>query len=184
VVKYLSDINKIGYYRFRHPEACLILDTNILLLFLIGIYDKGYLKYCPLMTDNGKNYTEEHFDLLEKILKIFIGRIVITPQILAEVNSLSRIRLFKGKKLNEYFPRIIQEIEKWEENYIHFRTLLKEREQVIQFGFTDISIIATAKDKGYAILTDELDLYRNFLEQVAIISFSTIVAYELHKVGM
>lgn len=183
-MRYLSNIDEIAYYRLRHPEAYLILDTNILLLFLVGIYDKSYLKDCPSMTDNGKNYTEEHFDLLEKIIKIFVDRIAITPQILAEVNSLSRTRTFKGKKLNEYFARMIKGIEKWEENYIHFRILLKEREQVIQFGFTDISITATAKDKGYAILTDEFDLYQNFIEQVAIIYFSTIVAYELHKVGM
>lgn len=114
---------------------------------------------------------------------MFINKVVITPQILAEINSLSRTRLFKGQKLDEYFVKVIKELDKFEESYVHLKELLSEEGQIIRFGFTDVSIITTAKKMGYAVLTDERDLYETFYDQTAVINFSTVATYELYNIG-
>ncbi len=62
----LDDVHK---YVYKRRPAGVIVDTNILLLLLIGHYDVAYIKDCSLFTNNGKNYTIEDFELLKRIIK-------------------------------------------------------------------------------------------------------------------
>ena len=71
-VNNLYTLEGISDYRSKNTGTCLIIDTNIFLLFLIGMYDEEYLKDCSLMKENGKQYSKGHFELMKKILDIFL----------------------------------------------------------------------------------------------------------------
>lgn len=174
----LSNLNEISLYRLSNPEAYLILDTNVLLLFLIGIYNQSYLENCPLMTDNGKKYTKEHFDLMNKILQRFVGKIIITPHILSEINMLSRKRI-KEPHISPLFLKIIEHLGNFNEHSVELKNLLKHVGILVDFGFTDISLVEAALEKKWAILTDERRLYVKFNERIPVIYFSAIVANEI-----
>lgn len=177
----LSTLDEISSYRRTNHAASLIIDTNILLLFFIGIYDRDYLDSCPLMTENGKRYRREHFELMEKVLKIFLNKIVITPHVLSEINMLSRKRVKPEARMTSLFIKITQQLEKCREEHVELKIILSNG-GVLKFGFTDISLIEAANKNKWAILTDELPLYSNYRESVPIIYFSNLVASEIYNV--
>jgi rRNA-processing protein FCF1 len=180
----LSTLDEISLYRRGNPAAHLIIDTNILLLFFIGIFDSDYLKECPLMTDNGKNYCKEHFELMKKVLEIFLYKVTITPHVLSEINMLSRKRVKPEARMNGLFSKMIQQLERCEEEQVELKIILKNG-GVLKFGFTDVSLIEVAtKNNRWVILTDEFDLYKAYKERISIIYFSKVVASELYKASL
>ncbi len=179
----LSTLEEISSYRRSHPAACLIVDTNTLLLFLIGNFDKDYLKECPLMLDNGKCYTEKHFDLIQKIVSIFINKIYITPHILSEVNMLTRKKIKAGGKIKDFFEKIVKQLEKCNEEQVGMEVILRNG-GLIKFGFTDISLVEAASKNEWAIITDEIQLYITYNEKLPVIYFSSVVASEIDKVSL
>jgi hypothetical protein len=175
----LSSLNEISLYRYGHTDSHLILDTNVLLLFLIGTYDPNYIESCCLMKDNGANYTKEHFDLIKKILGCFLFKVTITPQILSEVYSLSK--KIDSPRFQNYFIKLIEQLKKFEEHHIKLEVLLSNV-GLVNFGFTDLSLVETAKQKQYVILTDEWRLYNNYSTSVPIIKFGIVATKEIYKV--
>lgn len=172
----LSTLKEVSNYRSSNTGAYLIIDTNILLLFLVGVYDPEYLKDCSLMKDNGKFYGKEHFELMKKILDIFLYRIAITPHILSEVNMLSQN--IKPPKFEKYFEKVIQQFKKVTEEHIEMLVLLNNR-AIVNFGFTDISLIEVADRKKWVVLTDDFNLQKTFRGNIPIIYFSNIVANDM-----
>lgn len=179
----LSTIEEISRYRLSHSEAYLIIDTNVLLLFLIGVFDPDYLKNCPLMMENGKNYCKEHFVLMEKILKIFTYKITITPHILAEINMLSRKRIKPETRMKSLFSKIIQQLESCREEQVEMKIILKNG-GVLKFGFADISLVEVASKNKWIILTDEFELYSIYRENIPIMYFTNLVANEIYKASL
>jgi len=179
MINNLSTLKEIELYHFKRNEAHLILDTNVLLLFLVGIYDIDYLKDCPLMTSGNKTYNKEHFELVEKIIKRFPNKIVITPHIISEMNMLSRIKIKPENRLNDYFIKLIRKLENYKEHLIALKILLNSV-GIIEFGITDISLIEVAKQKKWLILTDDFNLYRAFEKEGFVIYFSRVVANEIY----
>ena len=57
--------------------------------------------------------------------------------------------------------------------------IISKNNALIEFGFTDISLIEAAKDKKWVILTDEFELKRVFSDELPVIYFSNIVANDL-----
>jgi rRNA-processing protein FCF1 len=174
----LSTLKEIELYHLKRNEVHLILDTNVLLLFLVGIYDVNYLKDCPLMTDGNKVYNKEHFELVEKIIKQFPNKIVVTPHIISEMNMLSRTRIKPEDRLRDYFTKLIKQLENYKEHLIALKVLLNSG-GIIEFGVTDISLIEAAKQNKWLILTNDSNLYYRFAEYGFIIYFDTIVANEI-----
>ncbi len=171
----LSSLDEISRYRSSHPESHLIVDTSALLLFFIGIYDTDYLDGCPLFTENGKFYKKEHFELIKKILNRFPDKIIITPHVLSEINMLSK--KIDPHKRNDYFIKLILELQKYKEDCIDLKVLLKNG-GVIKFGFTDISLVEVAEKKKWIVLTDDMQFYIAFNNTVPMISFNKVVAME------
>lgn len=178
----LSSLDEITLYRSKHLESHLIVDTNVLLLFLVGIYNQNYLKDCPMIRDMGKDYGAEHFKLVEEIIKRFLYKVVITPHILSEVNMLSHTRIKpKELHLHNYLSSLIRELEKWKEHTIGMKMLLEDG-AIMEFGFTDISLVKIAeenKENKWTILTDDLPLYANFISKIPIIYFGSVVTNEI-----
>ena len=171
----LSTLNEISHYCLTHSEANLIVDTSALVLFIVGIYDPDYVDCCPLMTENDKFYKKKDFELIEEILKRFPNKIIITPHVLAEVNMLSK--KISPDRRSAYFTKLIQELEKHKEHCVELKVLLKNG-VVIQFGFTDVSLIEAAEKNKWAVLTDDFKLWQAFHEKVAIINFSRVATAE------
>ncbi len=72
----------VGKFRRRG----LIFDSNLLLLYLIGLHDKNLIgdgKYNKL-----SKYTLEDFDMLVHFQRLF-SRIVTTPHVLTELSNLA-----------------------------------------------------------------------------------------------
>ncbi len=176
----LSSLDEIERYHSNHPEANLIVDTSALLLFLVGVYDPSYVESCPLLTENNKYYRREHFELIKKILQRFPDKIIITPHVLSEVNMLSK-KIGKDKR-QDYFVKIIEELKKHNEHCIPLKVLLGNG-AVIQFGFTDVSLVETADKNKWIVLTDDLPLYIAFNGKVPMINFNSVVAMEQLRSG-
>lgn len=63
----------------------LLIDTNLLMLLVVGATDRTYIKAHKRLQD----YDENAFDILIEIVAAHEG-LVTTPHILAEVSNLSR----------------------------------------------------------------------------------------------
>ncbi len=176
----LSTLEEISYYRKNHIQASLIIDTNILCLLLVGSYDLEYLNGCPLFTENGTNYSKEHYNLMDKILRLFVNKIALTPHVVSEINMLSH-KIKPKDKREAYFMTIIKRLSSFKEFDVPLKVLLQNG-SIIQFGFTDMSLVEAAEKQQSVILTDEFNLYRQFKENVPIIYFKQLVATELHKI--
>ena len=68
------------FFKFKE----VIIDTNVLLLLLMGLYNKKELVKL--------NYKEEELALLVEFLRNF-DRKVVTPQVLAEISNLAENKL-------------------------------------------------------------------------------------------
>lgn len=177
----MNSFQEIEYYRGRYPEACLLIDTNILLLYLVGVYDPTYVKSCPLMTNNNRNYDERHFGLLKNILTYFTGKLYITPHVLPEIWSLSDKHIKRGEmEFERYFKSVLKELQACHEYNVGITTLITRGAEIIKFGFTDTGLVVAAQANGWCILTDEGRLHRTYEETLAMIYFQGVVARELY----
>lgn len=133
------------------------------------------------MKEGGKDYGKDHYRLLLKIMERFVNKILITPQILVEIDRHSR-NVLKPPKFEIYFTKLIDKLRQCQEVYIKHEILLNEGSGVVQFGFTDISIIEAARKMKSAVLTDDFSLYTTFRSKVAVINFSQVFSRETFRV--
>lgn len=123
----------------------ILIDSNILLLFLVGTYN-------PLRIQNFKRtqkYTVEDFDLLKSFVKFFT-KVITTPNILTEVSNLC-------SDLPEQFKlEFVKQIEVLKEHYVPSSEISK-LEHFKKYGLTDSGIINLVKGK-YLVLSDDLPL--------------------------
>lgn len=131
----------------------LILDTNLLILFMLGSYSPNDIATCNFTT----TYNKDDFVFLERYL-IIQSSICITPQILAELSN-QVFQIYNGKKQVEFLKKIVDKLSPINEKYIELRDLLKESELFYKFGFTDLSIFELAKNENYVVLTDDRKLH-------------------------
>lgn len=140
------------------PEG-VIIDTQVLLLLLIGDFDQSLIGKCNTLSD----YDIEDYKKLKQILSYFKSRkIVITPHILAEISNLSRQTFVKkSKRLYEYFYSLIEFLKSVKENNQPMNSFMNMEVHIISdYGFTDLGILEIAKcsDNKLAILTDDIEL--------------------------
>jgi rRNA-processing protein FCF1 len=153
---------------YRYQGKGILIDTNLLLVYFIGSYDSSLISKfkCTLA------FTLEDFYLLERVFNFF-KRIVTTPNILTEVNSLAN-QLPQNIKLS-YYTTMAQHISRLEEHYLTSIKLCS-LDHFIKFGLADSAIIELVKGK-YLVLTDDFRL-ANYLQTVNIdvINFNHIRA--------
>jgi hypothetical protein len=134
-----------------HATKGIVLDTNLLLLLLIGHFERELVgKHKRTNT-----YTLDDYDLLVQILSPF-DTIITTPNILTEVSNLAaQLRDPKKTSLFEAIRGFISNSTK--EQYIPSH-VAAAAETFTQLGLTDTVIEHISAD-GLAVLTDDLDLY-------------------------
>lgn len=179
----LQSLSEIQNYVMQKQPAGLIVDTNILILLLVGTYDQNFIKDCEYFIQNRKNYTVEDFNLLQKIIASFKGKIIITPQVIAEISSLAN--KIKGDKGLYY--RVIVEFLKSpnvSERYQRIDSLWKLDVKVIcEFKFTDLTMLQLSKLENIPILTDEYRFFEHsYSNNVTIIKFEHIKNYRYQEI--
>lgn len=138
----------------RHLRSGVLVDTNLLLVYFIGLYDNasGYRVIDSFRYTKGK-YTTGDFDILSSILERFDCWIT-TPHILTEVSNMlghlsDPARQFCFELLKRTIPSL-------NEHNVSGRELSKA-ETFVEFGVTDTSILKVAA-KPYLVLTDDYRL--------------------------
>ena len=146
----------VDYYIEIHRNYGILLDTNILLLYLIGSFKIEFIKQFKRTC----KYDLDDFEVIELVVSYF-SKIVITPHILAEVwNFAEKIT---EPYLTGFIESSISKLEIFTEDYISKGEIIIDPHLLKLVGVTDLSIIIAAKSGNYLILTDDLRAYNAFL---------------------
>lgn len=131
----------------------IVIDTNLLLLLLAGLYDQTQLNKAKVV----RKYSNEDFQTLINVVAYYDRQITLTPNILTEVCNLS-------DKLNEetnhqFFPFVESFLVKQTEfTEPSLETIKKDNTCFYKFGIADTSIGNLAINK-FLVITDDLKLY-------------------------
>lgn len=141
----------------RYINKEIIIDTNRLLLLLIGNYDESegsdFLKRF--------DYSKEDYKILKNFISQLNIKIVITPQILSEISNLLNKNIKPEKSFErviEWLVKISRLLKETKESYIEKNIILNE-DIVKKLGFTDTSIIISSRNNGFPVLTGDIRLY-------------------------
>jgi rRNA-processing protein FCF1 len=132
----------------------IIIDTNLLVLFIAGGYDIAYIEKCSRTKNKG--YTRDDYIFINNFLGIF-DKIYVTPHILAEFSNIS-FNNINNKEFLKYFEIVVKIIKGMSEEYISKDVVLKIP-MFKKFGFADTSIYELAKKNNLPVITDEFDLH-------------------------
>jgi hypothetical protein len=133
----------------KYKNKGILIDTNLLLLYFVGIYD-------PQRIPNFKRtmmFVVEDFYTLWTLFKYF-DKVVTTPNILTEVNSLAN-QLANDLK-PAFFSKFAEQVVTLEEHYIE-TAKLSAKEHFPKLGLTDSGILDLAKGE-YLVLSDDFRL--------------------------
>ncbi|MGH2638253.1 MAG: hypothetical protein ACRDF4_03055, partial [Rhabdochlamydiaceae bacterium] len=146
--------------KFR--DRGILIDTNILLLYLVGTYDPRRIVSSRRLRSNG--YNEDDFALLKSLVARFHS-CVTTPFILTEAYALlnhdDAIREGSLRASIEIIPRL-------KESQPQSRKICINP-KYLEFGITDSAIIEIGPN--YLVLTDDMPLW-NYLQHVGITSLN------------
>ncbi len=131
---------------WRHGLTGILIDTNLLLLYAVGLCNPGLLARFK----RTNQYTPDDFQLVREAAEGF-PRLVTTPHILAEVSNLAIDRGTSGRPHVAFLVGVLQAAH---EVYIHKDDILGS-DVFGRFGATDAGIIDLAKRERYLVLTDD-----------------------------
>jgi hypothetical protein len=142
----------------RYKSKGLLIDTNLLLLYLVGMYDQKRIpRFKRTMA-----FTIDEFLLLATIFESF-DKIITTPNILTEVSN------FSGQLPRDLHPDFYSDfatkIPILEERYTA-SVAISASAHFNKFGLTDSGIVDTVKG-NYLVLTDDLKLF-GYLQNLGI----------------
>ena len=174
----METLEKIRKFSIQRNREGIILDTMVLLLFFIGKYDYSLIKNFKPTHEYSKNDCE----LLDRIVRLF-KKIIITPQVIAEMSNHSLSYLFSAR-LQQYLCVVVNFLknkERTEERHIKFKDWNdKNIGRLCSFGFVDMGMYEVSKQTGMPILTDDENLYNFSKKEIPIIKFS-IIKYSDYK---
>jgi rRNA-processing protein FCF1 len=152
-----------------YKQKGILIDTNILLLWFVGTVNRSRIS----RFNRTEQFLPEDYDLLLQILSYF-SKIVTTPNILTEVNSLAN-QLGEPER-SQCFSIFAQGVARLDEFYIESQPTVTMK-QFTKFGLTDCGIFNLANN-SYLVLTDDLKL-ANYLQKSGVdtINFNHIRVY-------
>lgn len=128
----------------------IILDTNLLLLFVVGTTNRSYIRIHKRL----RAYAESDFDLLVNIVKN-ASSVVVTPNTLTETsNLLGHISEPARTKVFETLGVII----KTTTEYYYESRRAADSNVFIRLGLADAALMGTC-DSQISLITADLDLY-------------------------
>jgi len=148
----------------------IIVDTNLLILFLVGKYDIDYISKFKITY----KYSIEDFEILRDFVVKF-KKIIITPHILAELSNLSM--KITENRLKEYFKYFIEILKKSDEINIDKNSILLSK-YVDKIGITDVGIMLASENNDLLFITDEFRLANiSEYEGIKVLNFNHIRSY-------
>ena len=153
----------------KSKQKGILIDTNILLLWFVGTVNRERIS----KFNRTEKFVPEDYDILVKILSYF-NKIVTTPNILTEVNSLAD-KLGEPER-SKCLSVFAEGVTRLNESYLKSTEAVRT-DSFTKFGLTDCGIATLAKNK-YLVLTDDFKL-TNYLENIGIdtINFNHIRPY-------
>ncbi|MEH1950509.1 MAG: PIN domain-containing protein [Nostoc sp.] len=147
----------------------VLIDTNILLLFLVGsVNQERITKF-----NRTQKFIPEDYELLLEFIARF-QKLVTTPDILTEVNSLvNQLGEPERSQCFEIFAQFVKNVALLDEYYVNSLDAVNT-EKFVKFGLTDSGILTLSKGK-YLVLTDDFKL-ASYLQsvEVDVINFNNI----------
>jgi hypothetical protein len=132
----------------KHRSKGVLVDTNLLVLFLVGLVNKPRI----VSFKRTQDFTIEDFDRLSELINWF-GKLVTTPHVLSQVSDLTDL---SGKELQTIRRNFGRLVEQMEETYDPAKGLVRH-DLFSRLGLGD-SAIATVCSKGILVLTTDVDL--------------------------
>lgn len=134
----------------RPVRSALILDTNLLVLLVVGMTSRAYISRHKRL----RSYLEADFDLLTSFV-VSAGRVIVTPNTLTETSNLLRqIAEPARTHICEQFRRLIRSAE---EHYLDSKSVV-QGEEFGWFGLTDSCLLRIRAD-DCELLTADSRLY-------------------------
>ncbi len=127
----------------------VLVDSNLLLVYFVGIHDPARI---PSFKRTAAFSTDDFF-LLVRLIRFF-RKVVTTPNILTEVNSLSN-QLAEPSK-SKHYVEFSKQIALLDEYYLS-SAQVSSLTSFKRFGLTDSGIAELALGK-YLVLSDDLKL--------------------------
>jgi hypothetical protein len=152
----------------RFHRKNLLLDTNLLLLLLVGSFDPSKIRTHKITANQGFNETD--FDQLRNFTCTF-QKLVTTPHILTEVsNHADKI---KGTNHLKFLQQFISLIETLDE-HLEASKLIVKTDVFVRFGLTDAAISRLAY-KDFLVITVDSPL-AGFLQKkgVNVVNFNHV----------
>ncbi len=140
----------VEYLVEKHRRCGIIVDSNLMLLMVIGTYDVNKIRRC----NRTLKYSPAIFELVVRLVSLFERRFT-TPNILTEVDNLARLDIHESEwsSLGWIMNSLIDGlIERSKSTASLARHTLYER-----LGLADCSIMFT-DDDDLLVLTDDLRL--------------------------
>jgi hypothetical protein len=151
------DLNHI--LQIKQNLKGVVVDTNLLLLLLIGSFDKRQIGREKRIN----KYELQDFEKLNILLKHFPSTLFITQSILSEVTNLSSN--YNEETGFSFFRYIETQLLKFKETEFNSLNLVSSNQKAFyKFGLTDVSIIDLAKN-NCLIVTDDLPMYHYLQSQ-------------------
>ncbi|MGP8256487.1 MAG: PIN domain-containing protein [Methanoregula sp.] len=139
----------------RYRRKGILVDTNLLLLWLVGRYDRSLIH----THKRTQEFVPEDFDTLYAFLREF-ATLATTPNILTEVSNLAA-QMRDPRRATVFFEQVFaKEVRVLAETYVPSATTMEES-SFRKLGLTDCCILALAKGK-YLLLTDDFCLAQCF----------------------
>lgn len=151
----------LGHYRRKG----VLIDTNLLVPYLVGAYDPRQLNNCRATRD----FPAADLELLQSVIQEF-ERIITTPHILTEVSNLT------GKLPDAVLPDFRRTFAGWVKGVTEVRdassSILVEDTAFPRMGLTDVAIARTIPG-SFLVLTSEVELYVLLLQRgVDVVNFN------------
>jgi hypothetical protein len=133
----------------RYANKGAFIDSNLLLLLLIGTIDESFIKTFK----RTQKYQIEDFYALAELLSKF-SMLCTTPNILTEVSNLANA--LKSERKSLFFNLLSDRIKKLDEQYLPSENIAGSSE-FIKFGLTD-SVLIKLSIRGILLITDDFPL--------------------------
>lgn len=131
----------------QHKDKFVILDTNILLVYLVGCVNPPLIE---TFKKTSSRYCADDFEILDDLLRNFT-KFTTTPNILTEVSNLGG--QLNGAAKEHFFEFLSKFIQMTTERYVPSAEISQDR-FFIEFGITDRGIFELAKTECLVITDD------------------------------
>jgi len=133
----------------KHRQRGILVDSNLLLLLLVGVFDRNLVKRIKRLN----KYSVRDFDLLGRFCEGFT-RILTTPHVLTEISNLTQNA--EDRRMYAFFHFLAKQFGILVEHH-RISADIVQHSLFSSFGLTD-SALAMESDAGVLVLTDDFAL--------------------------